>query len=84
MKLYILICSNEEHQIVSCNAYKTHDQAATKLAGEYYAEFHDKLTTYQGNERFINANLETTTGTAYVTYNEFGYFWEIKEINVPE
>lgn len=84
MKLYILICSNEEHQIVSCNAYKTHDQAAAKLAEEYYAEFHDKLTTYQGDERFISANLDTTTETAYVTYDEFGYFWEIKEVNVPE
>lgn len=84
MKQYILICVNEEKQVVSCNSYKTIDQAVTKMRSEYYTELRDKFTTYHGNERFIHFDYNPDNNSAYVCYNEFECFWEIKESEIPE
>ena len=84
MKRYIIICVNEERQVVSCNAYKTIEQASTKMMAEYYTELHDKLEIYCGNERCISSNIDMDNNIAYVSYNEFGYFWEIKTVEIPE
>ena len=61
-------------QVVSCNAYKTINQAATKLMFEYDTELHEKLETYCGNEHYIDSNIDMDNNKAYISYNEFGYF----------
>ena len=66
------------------SAHKTIDQAATKLMFEYDTELHENLETYYGNEYYINSNIDMDNNKAYISYNEFGYFWEIKTVEIPE
>ena len=43
-----------------------------------------KLETYCRNEYYINSNIDMDNNKAYISYNEFGYFWEIKTVEIPE
>lgn len=83
-KIYILICTNDEHEIVSCKAYNTIDQAMTMLAAEYYTEYHRNLMNYQGLEKFVTANIDYDNNSASVTYSGSGRFWEIETVEIPE
>ena len=84
MKLYITICVNEEHKVVSCNAYKTLNQAVAELVTEYRTELIDKLSVYKEDSGSISSELGSDGMSAHVTYGDCGYFWEIKETEIPD
>lgn len=79
-KIHILICVNEEGDVVAVSGYKSHDEAHSEMEA---ALFNEVKSAEAGGYSFADGNgeYEIKKYSAYVSYgDENKYKWTISEI----
>ena len=80
MKIYVLVCVNENCDIVSVSTHPNLESARFQLSKEYNLEKHD--AEIAGYEEAYNDGLEAKT--AQVSRGDYFYRWEIKESELTD
>lgn len=80
MKVYVLVCVNENCDIVSVSTHPSLESARFQLSKEYSLEKHDAEVA--GYEEAYNDGLEAKT--AQVSRGDYFYRWEIKESELTD
>ena len=77
-KTYVLVCFNEDRNIVSMTTSKDADKLVAKMKSEYES----KLSCFgeEGGIEISCNNFLSERKIAYIFYGYGSYFWEIKEI----
>ena len=82
-KIHILICVNEEGDVVAVNGYKSHAEAHSEMEASVKSEVE---SAEAGGYSFADGDgeYEIEKNTAYVSYgDENEYKWTISEIDDP-
>lgn len=80
MRVYVLVCVNENSDVVSVSTHPNLESARLRLAKEYELEKRDAENS--GYEEGYNDGLEAKT--AQVSCGESFYRWEIKECELTD
>lgn len=79
MKRYILICTNEGHEVVSVKSFKTKEEAYESMKTSLYRELND--TQESEREDYVSNIIDDC---AYVSNMDFtySYYWVIAELEI--
>jgi hypothetical protein len=75
MKKVLLICTNENHEIVSVDVCDTKEQAVELMRTQYETEMAEAGYVE-------SATVESECAEIIVSEGEYEYYWEIKEIKL--
>lgn len=72
-KKFVLVCTNEAHEVVGLELFDSHEKAHGRMEKEYWSEW-----SYDGA---VKSEQEMYDDTAYVRRgDDCGYYWQIVKL----
>ena len=79
MKLYILVCINEQRKVVSCKGYTIKSDAESECLEQFENEYNDLCETY--GEEYVRKDYRDNEWEVCTDGGEHSYIWSINEID---
>lgn len=79
MKRYLLICTNESHEVVSVKSFKTKEEAHESMKTSLCRELNDRQESER--EDYVSNIYDDCAYVSNLDYT-YSYYWEIAELEI--